>query len=283
MPDVSVLTPSFGYGRFIHDTLTSVSRQRGVSSEHIVQDGGSSDETIEILRGFGNGISWNSEPDRGQSDALNRAYARSSGTWIGWLNADEFYLPGALDVLVSEGERAGADVVYAESVWVTEHGRLIRLFPMHGFSRYLLKNYGCYIGSCAAVFRRTALGSSPWDENINSVLDWELYLRLAAAGAQFHQVTYPAAAYRVHADQISVQPQERYRRDHETMRKRHGMPSRNPRHASLLHAGYKLVSGAYDRQVKARRMRGADMRWFDDEVGLGPIRELMRRCYRSDV
>jgi glycosyltransferase involved in cell wall biosynthesis len=283
MPDVSVLTPSFGYGRFIHDALTSVARQEGPSFEHIIQDGGSTDETTDVLRGFGDRIRWESEPDRGQSEALNRAYARSSGTWVGWLNADEFYLPGALEVLVSEGERVGADVVYAESVWVTEDGRLIRLFPMHGFSLYLLKNYGCYIGSCAAVFRRSALGSEPWDVDIDSVLDWELYLRLAAAGARFHPVTYPAAAYRVHAGQISAQPQERYRRDHQTMRMRHGMRERDPRYAALVHAGYKLVSRAYDRQLKARRIRGADMRWFDEAVGQGPVRELIRRCYGPDV
>src|SRR6266542_3259162 len=93
--DVSVLTPALDYGRFIEDGIMSVDGQEELSIEHIVQDGGSGDETIEVLRRHTE-LQWESEPDRGQSDALNRALRRSTGRWIGWLNADEFYLPGGL-------------------------------------------------------------------------------------------------------------------------------------------------------------------------------------------
>jgi glycosyltransferase involved in cell wall biosynthesis len=279
MPDVSVLTPSYGYGRFIRDALTSVSWQEDVSVEHIIQDAGSADETTEILREFGNRVRWRSEADRGQSEALNRAFALSTGRWIGWLNADEFYLPGGLKTLFSEGERVGADVVYADAVWVDEHGKLIRLFPQHAFSGYLLKNYGIYIPSCAAIFRRSVLGDEPWDADVHRIMDWDLYLRLDAEGAKFHHVPYPASAYRIHAGQITAQPLDLFREDHAKVRARYGIPEGIRRHAYLLHAAYKLVSGAYRRQFIAARMRGADMRWFHDEVGPAPAQALMRRCY----
>jgi glycosyltransferase involved in cell wall biosynthesis len=110
-PDVSVLTPSYGYGRFIGDALESVKRQDGVSVEHIVQDAGSEDETIDILRGYGERLRWRSEPDRGQSDALNKALQLARGRWVAWLNADEFYFPGALQALVAIGDKTKADVV----------------------------------------------------------------------------------------------------------------------------------------------------------------------------
>lgn len=283
MPDVSVLTPSAGYGRFIRDALISVSRQQGLAVEHIVQDAGSADETIEILREFGDGVRWRSEPDRGQSDALNKAFALSTGRWIGWLNADEFYLPGTLATLVSEGERVGADVVYADGVFVDEGGKLTRLLPQHDFSLYLLKNYGCYIGSCATIFRRSALGTFPWDADVHSVLDWELYLRLHSEGARFHHFSYPAGAYRIHAEQISAQPLDLFREDHERMRTRYRMPPGRLWHASLIHGAYKLASGAYRRQFKAYRMRGADLRWFHEEVGLAPAEALLRTCYGLGV
>jgi glycosyltransferase involved in cell wall biosynthesis len=283
MPDVSVLTPSYGYGRFIRDALISVSRQGGISLEHIVQDAGSPDDTIEILREFDDRIRWRSEPDRGQSDALNRAFGLSSGRWVGWLNADEFYLPGGLKTLVSEGERTGADVVYADAVWVDEDGRLIRLLPEHRFSRYLLKNYGCYIGSCATIFRRDALGTEPWDVDVHSVLDWELYLRLEGEGARFHYVKHPIAAYRIHAGQISAQPPEQFLEDRKKLRTRYRMPPWDRRHAAYLHSAYKLASGAYRRQFIADRMRGADLRWFQDDVGLAPVERLVRRCYGRDI
>src|SRR5437868_5073964 len=93
----SVLTPSFNYGRYIDDALLSVERQEDVAGvEHIVQDGASTDDTVQHLQARGESLRWVSEQDAGQSDALNRAMRVSRGDVIGWLNADEFYLPGAL-------------------------------------------------------------------------------------------------------------------------------------------------------------------------------------------
>src|SRR4249919_3843647 len=111
MIDVSVLTPSYGYGRFIADSIESVIRQDGMRIEHIVQDGGSEDETLNVLRSYGDHVTWTSEPDKGQSDALNKALAMATGRWVAWLNADEYYLPGGLASLIQEGERSGTDVV----------------------------------------------------------------------------------------------------------------------------------------------------------------------------
>src|ERR687897_245118 len=98
--DVSVLTPSYGYGRFIADSIESGICQDGLRLQHIVQDGGSEDETLDVLRSFGDQVLWTSEPDQGQSDALNRALAKATGRWVAWLNADEFYLPSGLASLI---------------------------------------------------------------------------------------------------------------------------------------------------------------------------------------
>ncbi len=283
MPDVSVLTPSFGYGRFIRDALNSVARQEGLTVEHVVQDAGSSDETVEVLRDFSDRVRWRSEPDRGQSDALNKAYAVSTGEWLGWLNADEFYLPRGLATLLAAAERTRADVVYGDVVWVDEHGGLLRLFPQHGFTAYLLKNYGIFIPSCGTIFRRSALGGEPWDASVARIMDWDLYLRLDAQGAKFHHVRYPIAAYRIHTGQITAQPLDRFAEDHAKVRARYGVPERLRGHASLLHAAYKLASGAYVRQIQASRMRGADLRWFRDEVGPAPVATLIRRCYARSM
>ena len=94
--DVSVLTPSYGYGRFIADGIESVIRQRGVHPQHIVQDAGSDDETLDVLRSFGDRVEWASEHDQGQSDGLNKALSKATGEWVAWLNADEYYLPDGL-------------------------------------------------------------------------------------------------------------------------------------------------------------------------------------------
>src|SRR5919106_662562 len=99
MNSISVLTPSRGYGRFIADAIESAKQQVGVTVQHVVQDAGSDDGTLDILWSYGDAVDWTSEPDSGQSDALNRALGRATGDWIAWLNADEFYLPDGLRML----------------------------------------------------------------------------------------------------------------------------------------------------------------------------------------
>ena len=99
--DLSVVTPSFGYAHYLRDAIESVSGQRGITVEHIIQDGGSTDGTVELLESLGDAVDWGSETDDGQSDALNRALRRARGRWVAWLNADEFYLPNGLTTLVA--------------------------------------------------------------------------------------------------------------------------------------------------------------------------------------
>ena len=160
-------------------------KNRHLSVEHIVQDGSSTDDTVQVLTQFKGGVDWSSESDHGQSDALNKALARASGRWIGWLNADEFFMPGGLAHLVRVGERTQSDVVYGDCVIIDEEGRLVRLQAPHRFSARLLAEYGCYISSCSTIFRRSVLGEAPWDVEIRRVMDWDLYLKLMARGRPF--------------------------------------------------------------------------------------------------
>ncbi len=179
---VSVLTPSLNYADFIRDALLSVQGQTGLSLEHIVQDGHSTDGTVEVLRDFGPDVRWRSEPDEGQSDALNKALSRAGREWIALLNADEFYLPGGLEMLVEAGERTGADVVYGDCVFVDEEGRFLRLLAAHRFGRRTLRSYGCFIETCATLFRRSALSEGIWDVELRRIMDWDLFLDLRRRG-----------------------------------------------------------------------------------------------------
>src|SRR5437868_3953200 len=88
---VSVLTPSFNQRPWLKDNLESVSSQSYPNIEHIVMDGASTDGSVEILRNSLHNVRWLSEPDRGQSHALNKAFAESRGEIVGWLNSDDAY------------------------------------------------------------------------------------------------------------------------------------------------------------------------------------------------
>jgi Glycosyl transferase family 2 len=126
---------------------------------------------------------------------LNKAFQRATGRWIAWLNADEFYLPLGLARLLCRGEATAADVVYGDSVFVDEGGRLGRLAAQHGFRPRTLRLYGCYIASSSVLFRRSALPPEPWDVTLKLRMDWDLYLRLASRGAKFEKIGDPIGAF----------------------------------------------------------------------------------------
>jgi glycosyltransferase involved in cell wall biosynthesis len=96
LPKISIITPSLNQGEFIEQTIQSVLNQEYPDLEYIIIDGGSTDSTLDILRGFDNRIIWISEPDRGQSHAINKGLRMASGQVLAFLNSDDIYLPGAL-------------------------------------------------------------------------------------------------------------------------------------------------------------------------------------------
>ena len=282
MSSISVLTPSRGYGRFIADAIESAKQQVGVTVQHVVQDAGSDDGTLDILRSYGDAVDWTSEPDSGQSDALNRALGRASGDWIAWLNADEFYLPDGLRMLFDAGEEHAADVVFGDCVTVDGEGRLIALRPQHRFSRTILRLYGPFLASVSVLIRRSSLLNAPWDPSLIQVMDWDAYLALASRGASFRHVAYPVGAFRLHADQASTRTKH-VRRETAEVRTRYGISS-GPwaqRAGPALHRLAKLAAGSYVRQARAAALRGRDLRWFDGREGAETFRLLIDRCYAT--
>jgi glycosyltransferase involved in cell wall biosynthesis len=288
-PDLSVLIPSYGYAHFIGDAIESVLQLPDVTCEVIVQDGASTDGTVELLESYGDRVRWRSEPDEGQSDALNRAAARATGRWVGWLNADEFYLPRGLPRLIAEGDRSGADVVYGDTAFVDGDGGLTRLVPQHGFSTTVLRSYGCFISSVSCIVRRSALGADPIDASMRRMMDWDLYLRLAAEDRRFQHVPIPVGAFRAHDTRVTatetrgfmqrLNTGDGFGREYDMMRDRYGaFRARRAGHA--YHGFRKLAAGGYRAQLRARQVRGADLRWFRPDSGSGGCARLEEAAYR---
>ncbi len=252
---ISVLTPSRNYGQYVEQCLSSVESQGG-PVEHIVQDCCSEDGTVSVLgQRAGTHLRWISEPDAGQIDALNRAFARATGDVVGWLNADEYYLPGAFAaVRAAFAAHPDADVVYGDHVIVDAEGRTIRLCAKHRFSPLVLRGYGCYVQSCATFIRRAAIERvGGWDAGLRRVMDWDLWLKLENDGARFAYVGEPLAAFRVHEAQVTADVAPVGHPEHVLLRRRHGLPSGPTRRmhrvvATALHGALKAVEGSYWRE-----------------------------------
>lgn len=281
MSSISVLTPSYNYARFIEDCLDSVARQQAAGVQHVVADGSSTDETVALLRRRPS-VDWFSEDDRGQSDALAKALARSDGDWIGWLNADEFYLPGALQAVRTAIEDDPlADVIFGDFAFVDEQGALLRLVPQHRFSELVLRWYGHLIHNSAMFFRRSLVEAAGWDAGLQKVMDWDLTLSFAAHGARFVYVPRALGAYRIHPAQVTAGLVPTTDPEKELVRRRWGIPhgrwnaTITRLAGGAVHAGLKLAAGSYGRQLRARSFQGRSLRWFaSEDAAAGVIRLL---------
>jgi len=180
-PLVSVLTPSFNQRRWLVETLGSVARQTYPHLEHVVVDGGSTDGSIDVLRAVLPAESWTSEPDGGQSEALNKAFDRSRGEIIGWLNSDDAYLFDDVVQSVVDYFRANpdVDVVYGHGALVNEDGRLLHVMWTPPYRKTVLWREN-FISQPAVFIRRRVLEDGFVDESFHYTMDHELWLRLAS-------------------------------------------------------------------------------------------------------
>jgi glycosyltransferase involved in cell wall biosynthesis len=197
---VSIITPSYNQGRYLERTIRSVLEQRR-PFEYLVMDGGSSDESVEILQRYSAELQWVSESDRGQADAVNKGLARASGDIIGWLNSDDIFYPGAVaaaaDFLM---RRPDIDVVYGNGNHIDEHDRIIEPYPTEDWDFERLKER-CFLCQPAVFFRRRLVERfGPLGVHWRYALDYEYWLRLGKSGVRFARIGALLAGSRLHPD-----------------------------------------------------------------------------------
>lgn len=226
LPTFSILTPSLNQLEFLRVCVASVEAQGYPHVEQIVIDGGSTDGTREFLaRGPGTVSYWQSEPDRGQSHALNIAVRRATGGWIGWQNADDLYLPGALwRVAQAIVDHAKGDVVVGDTLLVDEHGRplgTIGVCPVPA-SRWL---DGFWPYNQSVFFRRSLLERvGPVDESLHLHMDTDLLARVARLSPRVVYLEAPLGAHRKHAGAKTIGgvADPASRREREILQERYG-------------------------------------------------------------
>jgi glycosyltransferase involved in cell wall biosynthesis len=237
-PLVSILTPSLNQARWLWDALASVSVQTYANIEHVVTDGGSSDGTVDLLTAANPRVIWRSEPDGGQSAALNAAFALSHGSIIGWLNADDAYFhAGVVDHVVRTFEAHPAvDVVYGHAALVNSSGLILHYLWAPAFSTRLLRRYNM-ISQPTAFVRRSAIGEALVDEDFGYAMDRELWLRLSRRG-RFLRIDDVLAVDRHHPARKAYMRWDLHREDQRRLTERYAVP-RN-RRARLVTRGTKI-------------------------------------------
>jgi glycosyltransferase involved in cell wall biosynthesis/SAM-dependent methyltransferase len=227
-PLVSVLTPSFGQVRWLADNIASVERQTYRPIEHVVMDGGSQDGSVALLQARARpSLRWWSEPDGGQSEAINKAFRESGGEIIGWLNSDDAYFdPDVVDAAVRIfAARPEVMVVYGHAALVDADGQIVQLIWAPPFSSRLLRLHD-FISQPAAFVRRSAVGDRLVDESFHYAMDYELWLRLAVE-SRFARLDRIVAIDRHHPSRKSYTWHEAAARDGAVLRGRYGVARRS--------------------------------------------------------
>jgi len=182
LPWVTLVTPSYNARPYLRAAIDSVLGQDYPHIEYLVMDGGSTDGTLELLTAFGDRVRWVSEPDAGQADAIARGFEQTSGTILGWLNADDVLKPGAVRAAVAALQtHPHAALVYGNADFIDAQGDTIGpCTVVEPYSRHRLLHYGDYIVQPAALFTRPAYAAvGGLDRSLHWAMDWDLWLRLA--------------------------------------------------------------------------------------------------------
>ncbi|MBV8226024.1 MAG: glycosyltransferase [Verrucomicrobia bacterium] len=205
MNSLAVVTPSFNQGKYIRQTIESVLAQRVQNLQYMVIDGGSTDETVEVLGSFGGKLKWISEPDRGTADAINKGFHSVGGEVLGWLNSDDIYYDGALESVQEFFEKnPDVDVVYGDADHIDADGSFIEKYPTEPWSWERFHEV-CFISQPAAFFRRRVFERfGALDVRYPHCVDYELWIRWAKSGAIFQHLPKTLAATRLHAEAKTV-------------------------------------------------------------------------------
>lgn len=219
---ISVVVPSYQHARFIRQTIESILSQGYPDVEILVFDGGSTDGTVEILRGYGGCIRAVSRKDHGQTDAINQGMRQATGDILAYLNSDDIYLPGAFErVLRHFRDNPRSLILYGQANYLREDGSLLKPYATEPWNyRRLLEV--CYICQPAVFWRREVVERfGVFDDHLDLAMDYDYWLRVGRhvpfdylegdflAGSRLHADT-KTLSQRVQVNQEVLQVVMRY-------------------------------------------------------------------------
>lgn len=218
---ISIVTPSYNQGGYLRETIESVLGQEGdFSLDYIIVDGGSKDQSVEIIRHYerlmnegvwpvkchGIRYRWISEKDRGQTDAIMKGFRMAKGEVLAWLNSDDTYLPGALQTAADAfSKEPDITVLYGKSHFTDVEGKVIGKYPTEPFDVRRLAQFN-FICQPSTFFRKSALDAvGGLDTSLHFVMDYDLWIRMAGK-FKFRYIPEFLSTYRLHEASKTISP-----------------------------------------------------------------------------
>lgn len=280
-PLVSIVTPSYNQAEFIEDTLLSVRNQDYPNIEHIVVDGESTDGTLEILKNYEDkyNLKWISEPDEGQSNAINKGFRMSGGDIVGWINSDDVYWDSKVisDVVRAFRTNEKADLIYGDQARITKDNRVLRyrkITSWVNFKRLLRRN--C-LAQSSTFFRKELLENYKLKENLEYVMDREFWIGLAFNGIKFKHIDRLISSFRIHPEtQKSVLGHEKLEEERERILKKYGYEQNFKNQlSSILDKSVSLVERIKELSCVSRIYKGDNKLVFPAKFD--PVNRVVKR------
>jgi|GEM_PF-563934 len=179
-PCISIITPSYNQGQFIEETIRSVLSQNYPNLEYVVIDGASTDNTVSILQKYSGSLIWISEPDNGQTDAINKGLRMSTGEIVAYLNSDDVYNEGTFKKIVDVFEsNPDIDMVYGDIIHIDQDSSFIETCRADNFNlqKYLMGMF--YIPQPTVFFRKKVIDNIGYfDDSLHLAMDYDYWLRI---------------------------------------------------------------------------------------------------------
>jgi glycosyltransferase involved in cell wall biosynthesis len=261
LPSLSIVVPSFNQGRYLEACIKSILDQDYPDLQIIVMDGGSSDDSRQIIERYQQHFShWQSEPDGGQGNAINLGLARATGELLTWLNSDDLLLPGALRTAGERWQASHAEVLYGNQIDIDAHGRVVDRYYHPRFVARLAWWTVPYIPQQGTLFTRALWQKvNGIDSELHCMLDHDLWYRFMLAGARFEHVGIAVGAFRRHGESKGGSWHDTYARERGLMAERYRVQFGSPLTRRLARGAFvalQAASGHYARTLGHRLLLG---------------------------
>lgn len=201
IPKISIVTPTLNQGMFIEETILSVIGQGYPNLEYIIIDGGSKDNTVEIIKKYEKHIAyWSSEPDKGQSDAINKGFSHASGDILAWINSDDYYLPGIFNFISSRMDPDRAQLLFGNCMTFNDsssiRGSISNVMQHH--RKYDIMLYDYIVQPSSFWTKKTWELTGGLNRELHYAFDWEFFMKCRKKGVSFDAIDKLLSAYRYH-------------------------------------------------------------------------------------